>query len=450
MKKKFSFYPLLIKAKVKSLTQEAPQEEYTEITFFVQAILLSKKFRILFSLVTFFPTLIYSENYLEQIEKADRRYNFAEMYLGIDSLYFPQIARTYENNEKRVTRDGFFPRIAIGATHFWGNADFYVSFSFLENADVRAAIETGFHYYPWKIKDNAFRPFVGISWMPADLKQNFNDGTEGIEKDVHLFPLIVGVSYQNDSFGQIDVSFRYYLNNEFEYNASSSQKETYQILPYSFALGYKYLFDVTTQNIKVLSKIKDKRELLKKNKKLSGIALGIGPSSAITLREFETDIERIAFLNETIPLTGLVPEISLGYHFYPIDSSINISYRYIFQRQEGFGSEQLFTRHAVGFEFIKFLFDYHGFVPFVGTGVEYNYLSYRETSLQDNIDINENKLGIPIVLGWDIRPYRSISWILRTTLRYNPLLEIETARRKVPFDHFEFNFIQFVFYPNRI
>ena len=57
------------------------------------------------------------------------------------------------------------------------------------------------------------------------------------------------------------------------------------------------------------------------------------------------------------------------------------------QQDGGFGVNQTFLRFAASLELIKFLFDYHGFVPFLGV--------------------------------------------------------------RAPFDHFEFNFIQFVYYLGR-
>ena len=99
-------------------------------------------------------------------------------------------------------------------------------------------------------------------------------------------------------------------------------------------------------------------------------------------------------------------------------------------------------------EFIKFLFDYQGFVPFLGIGAEYNHLFYQEKS-GTPIEASESKFGLPIVFEWYIRPVVSAKWLLRTNLRYNPLTYLETGGNQVPFEHFEFNFIQFVYYLGR-
>ena len=62
-----------------------------------------------------------------------------------------------------------------------------------------------------------------------------------------------------------------------------------------------------------------------------------------------------------------------------------------------------------------------------------------------------NTLSPNIVFGWDIRPsVKGDWWILRTNLRYFPFLDVERQGKKLSWQHLEFNFIQFVFYPQRL
>ena len=192
---------------------------------------------------------------------------------------------------------------------------------------------------------------------------------------------------------------------------------------------------------------KKRTQELKESGRLSGISIGIGPSAAFTLRKFETNVDARSSLNIR-PKAALIPDATLGYHVHNIDSEVRLAYRFVNQSQEGFGFEQTFRRHAVSLEFIKFMFDYQGFVPFLGLGVEYNHLSYQEKS-NISFELSASKFGLPIVFGWDIRPMISVKWLLRTTLRYNPLLNLTSTEYRIPFDHFEFNFIQFVYYFGR-
>ena len=66
-------------------------------------------------------------------------------------------------------------------------------------------------------------------------------------------------------------------------------------------------------------------------------------------------------------------------------------------------------------------------------------------------DVEDRKMGYGLTFGWDIRPNRIQSWILRTNLRWYPNLFLEVeSNSKVSFDNLEFNFIQLIIYPNRM
>ena len=98
------------------------------------------------------------------------------------------------------------------------------------------------------------------------------------------------------------------------------------------------------------------------------------------------------------------------------------------------------------------MFDYHGFVPFIGPAISYETLTFEESfEGATTYNIAENKLGYGLTFGWDIRPNRIQSWILRTNLRWYPNLSVAvTSDSEVSFDNLEFNFIQLIIYPNRI
>ena len=98
------------------------------------------------------------------------------------------------------------------------------------------------------------------------------------------------------------------------------------------------------------------------------------------------------------------------------------------------------------------MFDYHGFVPFVGPALSYEKLSFVESfENTSSADVTENKISYGLTFGWDIRPNRIQSWILRTNLRWFPNLSLDVdTRSEISFDNLEFNFIQFIIYPNRL
>lgn len=55
-----------------------------------------------------------------------------------------------------------------------------------------------------------------------------------------------------------------------------------------------------------------------------------------------------------------------------------------------------------------------------------------------------------LVFGWDIRPSEKGDWwLLRTNLRLPPQLAVQHDEQTWSLKHLEFNFIQFVLYPQR-
>ena len=103
-------------------------------------------------------------------------------------------------------------------------------------------------------------------------------------------------------------------------------------------------------------------------------------------------------------------------------------------------------------EATKSLFDYHGFVPFVGPAMSYEKLSFKESFEGQKVhDLVDNKIAYGITFGWDIRPNRIQSWLLRTNLRWYPNLNLEVdIDNRISFNNIEFNFIQLIIYPSRM
>ena len=61
------------------------------------------------------------------------RYHFAETYIGFGSEFVSENGRFSHYNKDGIKQTSnissvITPRILIGGTHFWGHADFYVSF----------------------------------------------------------------------------------------------------------------------------------------------------------------------------------------------------------------------------------------------------------------------------------------------------------------------------------
>ena len=144
-------------------------------------------------------------------------------------------------------------------------------------------------------------------------------------------------------------------------------------------------------------------------------------------------------------------DFSLGYYLHKPDVNVAVNYRAYSHGADTYGVDQFLRRRSFGLEISKVLFDYHGFTPFIGPVVSAEQLRFRETFEELRTqDQEENKLGLGLTFGWDIRPTRLQSWILRTNLRWYPNLNLELENEeKVNFSNLEFNFIQLVVYPGR-
>lgn len=94
----------------------------------------------------------------------------------------------------------------------------------------------------------------------------------------------------------------------------------------------------------------------------------------------------------------------------------------------------------MGIESYKFLFNWLGFVPFLGGALTYESLSANV----NGTTYQERKMAYGIVFGWDIRVTKTGTSLLRTNLRYFPDLHLAIDGEKMMFDHLEFNFIQWV------
>jgi len=111
---------------------------------------------------------------------------------------------------------------------------------------------------------------------------------------------------------------------------------------------------------------------------------------------------------------------------------------------------QVVRRNSIGLELTKFVFDYNGFAAFIGPAASYEKLSFKESfERRLTYNINETKIGYGLTFGWDIRPNRIQKWILRTNLRWFPNLKMDVENNQISFNNIEFNFIQFILFPER-
>jgi len=215
-----------------------------------------------------------------------------------------------------------------------------------------------------------------------------------------------------------------------------------------FQIGVNYTIETTGFSDTEVSRNSNK--LFSKSNKW-GFFFGAGPSAVFPIKSSDYITDLYPFLDDkSMPI--IFPDIVLGYHYTKLDLITSLSFRPINQKRKAYGFEQNIMRRSVNLECYKFLGDYHGFAPFIGVGTSYEYLTLKETD--NGVAITEFSEAIfspNIVFGWDIRPSEKGDWwILRTNLRYYPVLNLEHRDKTLSLNHLEFNFIQFVVYPQRI
>ncbi|MEL7221936.1 MAG: hypothetical protein AAGJ93_11495 [Bacteroidota bacterium] len=390
------------------------------------------------------------------------RHRFAQLMLGADMVYFPSSGNTANFTSQGLLTDiqapaVLLPRLSIGGTHFWGHTYFFVNFpvsNFLDRSVpggeifYSPSVETGARLYPWRIERKKVRPFVGFAWSLNDWRQEGANGT-GVFESKRRMPLHLGLTYQRKNL-LFDLGYGRFVDQPLSYAIDRNTFVDVELPKQYFWVGINWQLETTAGAEKnYLNGITEQRvQTLKERKGISGFSLAIGPSAAF--------VQGKAPRNELLypALTkhrgvAIFPDIGLGYYYYHWDLHFNIAHRSNRSTRKAYSIQQQLKRRSVALEAFKFLFDYHGFVPFVGPSLSREWLSLTELDGDlTTADESQQQWAGGITFGWDIRPDDFQPWILRTNLRYTPLKNIG-AEGGLSFSQIEFNFIQFVWYPGR-
>lgn len=399
---------------------------------------------------------IYTQEYLNKSS------SFAWLTYGGDLNFLTGgETRQLQNGSLETVNFGntFVPRLTIGGVHFGGHADFYVTFPLtfvtiqeipeeFSSIQVHQGVETGASIYPLKIKPNSIRPFAGVSFRRIRFSQEsegstYNNGVPDYGQ--FIYPIQFGLTYTSEKW-HITASGYYNYQNKFNYFITPQERARVELSPFSFNLSFlRYTdSDRSLRQKGSAGKMNADHEALKSGKRLSTWFIGIGPSAAL-------QTSKSPYLENNFPYfydeyaSSIMPDFALGRYFYKPDLNVNLIYRGYSNRYEGFDSNIRTQRQSIGLESVKFLFNYLGFVPFVGPVVSYESLS---TSV-NGTNYNESQWAFGVTFGWDIRVTRTGSSLLRTNLRYYPDLQMNIQGEKMMFDHLEFNFIQWVYFIGR-
>jgi len=388
-----------------------------------------------------------------------KRYSFAKSYFGVDFNYFHNLQQTSflngQNQIQELNRNNFIsPAINFGATHFWGHADFFVSIATssikirpdaVDNS-IRFRAITGMRIFPLAIKEKTIRPYLSYKFAPIRLNQSNLLGENYRRTQVKSI-LGAGIAYQSPKIYAY-LGYEFIPNNETNIYISRTHTATSAFPKSLINFGINYSIEFTNGSY---SPPIQRLDSLLRLKNTLGLFFGIGPSSAFPTQNSSYITDLYPFLDDrTMP--NIFPEITAGYHFSRHDFVISANFRPMRQKRDAFAFSQSLKRNSFGLEAYKFLFDYNGFAPFLGAGLQFEDVRLIEMDKGVKITNDRITLATPsLVFGWDIRPSkRADLWLLRTNLRYSPFLELEKNSKKISLQHLEFNFIQLVIYPQRI
>ncbi len=399
------------------------------------------------------PDSVYSLSYL------DKSTRFAEMTLGGDILSQTGGRFTAPDGSSTNINTSFIPRFNIGGIHFWGHADFYVSFPLpvyltktpggFDAMQVLQGVETGAKVYPWAIKPGKLRPYVGISFQPLTYShkvsgQEYRNGPA--EFDRWINPVHLGVTLASKRY-LFTLATQYNHRTDFDYYTKTGQTGQVALHPWSFQLGINRYMDTDRglRSPRATTYLNKRYALLKSRDKLSGWYWALGPTAALQLSKSPYFARYAPELDDQMSNSFLAPDLGAGYYFSGLDANAGIALRRFSARLRAFDHDVKTVRYSAALECYKFIGNYHGFVPFVGPFVSMESLSATVNGRK----ITQTKPAAGIVFGWDIRVTKVESSLLRTNLRYAPALHLKVDGEKIMFNQLEFNFIQYVRYIGR-
>lgn len=388
------------------------------------------------------------------LEGGKTRHRFAQLNLGTDVSFLSRHG-TYHYPE---ANDGnFLPqkmksliqnRLVIGGTHFWGKADFYIAIPFAgwKNEDYCAGVETGGKYFFRQIETRKISPFVGASMVYHRYQMG-----RGVNRERIKFPVQAGMVYTRGRL-MAEMGVSYFLKNKLNYYYDTHKQLSIRTPTLGLNLGLKWMLETTGSAEKnwQSSKTKLLTDTLAQLKKLNGLTLAAGPSSAFFTAKSQRNQMLRPFLYQH-QTTNLFIDIGLGYYYHRNDFQVNLSYRNNESGIKAFGIEQRLHRNSIALEVFKFIADYHGFVPFIGPFISREQLSFTEVEYGKAVaGVEKISLKPGVIFGWDIRPDRLQAILLRTNLRWTPQLLLRIDGGAMRLDQLEFNFIQVVVFPERL
>ncbi|WP_166925158.1 hypothetical protein [Flavobacterium poyangense] len=393
--------------------------------------------------------------------------NFAKTYFEVGGTYVSPFKGKKNQDNTIVTFDHaatINQYLTWGGFHFWGHAEFYVTFPLnqfylkekpKDTYKLEQSVVTGARIYPWAIEEGKLRPFIGIGWESLEFKQSIDsdESSTKLAKDF-LLNLETGLLYNYKNFG-LRFAVLYNADNQWEYPLDKVQKAKIKTPPISASLGLLYSFDsskdTAKENIDKWNSYPTVSRLSDHATRTGDFFIGVGPSLSFSLSKSDYNKMNLPYLKDRLVSKNYF-DIAVGYHFNKANLFTALSFRNPKFQTKGYGTEQTIQKTSLALEVNKFITDYNGFAPYIGVNLAYDKLSYKlKTDDLTSTIKYKGKLEPGLTVGWDIVPGKTDeALILRTSLRWYPLSEFDVDGQNFSFKQLEYNLIQLVFYPERL
>jgi hypothetical protein len=392
-----------------------------------------------------------------------KRFRFAQTTIGGDLRITPAGGTSSFINSSGATESydlgsAAWGRFVISGWHFWGHADFYIGLPLMKlsekefgtdgNAFYMNGVETGVKLYPSKIQEGKLRPFIGMSFNNTVFWQE-HDKVKNLNLSRNTLPVQAGLTYvKNKSIFDLGVTYNH--QTDFDYYISKTQTSSVSLPKVNLSLGWRTYFDMSEKDEPALldGSLDSLGRKIKSDKKASAFSIAAGLSSPFYIKN-KYNSENFPYIGD-FRFSNSFIDYGLGFYWHKPDVHFNVAYRNYKNKLDAFDVQQEYKRNSVGLEVYKFLFDYHGFVPFLGPIVSYDQNSMKVSENgADLVNHTQSDVRYGFVFGWDIRQ-DDIQWLmLRTNLRYYPSYQLNIENKDYNFNQLEFNIIQAVFYPSR-
>ncbi len=417
-----------------------------------------------FIIITLLLALTANAGYAQSYVAGKTQHRFAQTHVGLGYMYHPSGGNIHWRSGDEVLSGPLpsihYPQFRLGGLHFWGHLDFVMHFSIpfgprkslSETAEFQwhNAGDLAIHYYPWAIRHGKIRPFVGVTGSGFRFVYA-NEGRERQSNFLFAAPE-AGLSWAFRGW-QMNLQASYQLKKKYPYYIDRLTPQELEIMPWQFSLSLVRYFDTTLREEKdqLNGKTEAYEQQLLAEGKLNSLSIGLGGSSAFFLQQPQYD----ALLRQSLPRhqAAFTWDLGLGYLWHRAGLHVGLAYRDYSSKSQSFGYQQIIRRRSVALEGFKFLWNYKGFAPFLGVSISHDSWATAEFDGSNQIteSIRSTFVQPGIIFGWDILPSPLETWVLRTNLRYYPGVKINGLEgQKVRVDQLEFNFIQFVLYPQRL